>query len=140
MSSNLSSKQLKYVFMMISLSLRLKEDLSLDLSLTKVYQSLLKCHINHCVIFFHIIHILLFCFHFCRVYFIGTNIKSLDGNKFSEERDFFLTDFLYFLIIYNLINYNRLLTLFRMGGGTQNASQPLTWFFSVTSTNVRISL
>ena len=46
MSSNLSSKQLRYVSMMASLFLGLKEDLGLNLSATKDRSSFLKCHIS----------------------------------------------------------------------------------------------
>ena len=47
MSSNLSSKQLRYVSVMASLLLGLKEDLGLNLSAIKDYSSVLKCHISH---------------------------------------------------------------------------------------------
>ena len=96
MSSNLSSKQLRYVSMITSLFLGLKEDLGLNLSATKDGSSFLKCHITRIFLPYSSNSV----FNFARsiLLAVGTNFKPLGNNEISGATTFLLERFITFLL------------------------------------------
>ena len=85
MSSNLSSKQLRYVSIMTSLFLELKEDFGLITSFTKDFSLFLKFHISHS--FFQYSSNSVLSFGWSISLAVGTNFKPLDNNEISECRE-----------------------------------------------------
>ena len=94
MSSNLSSKQLRYVSMMTSFVLGLKEDLGLNLSATKDRSSFLKCQISRSFLPYSSNLV----FNFARFFLlaVGTNFKPLYSNEISEVERFLYERFFTF--------------------------------------------
>ena len=96
MSINLSFKRLRYVSLMTSLFLGLKEDLGLNRSSANDRSSFLKCH--------KICNFLLFSpnslFNFARsiLLAVGANLKPLDSNEISEVERLLLQRFITFLL------------------------------------------
>ena len=93
MSSNLSSKQLRFVSMLPSFFfLGLKEDLSLNLSAASGRASFLKCHVSRSFLPYSSDSI----FNFARsvLLAVGTNFKPLDNNETSEAERFPLERFI----------------------------------------------
>ena len=95
-SSNLSSKELRYVSVMTSLLFGLKEDLSLNLSVTKYRSSFLKCHISRSFLPYSSNSV--FNFAWSILLAVGTNFKHLDSNGISEAERFLLERFITFLL------------------------------------------
>ena len=99
MSSNLSSKQLRYVSMLTSLFVGLKEDLGLNLSVTKGRSSFLKYHLNRRFLpdsFNSVFSFWRFFFFFFAA--VGTNLKPLDTNDIPKSERF-LERFITFVLI-----------------------------------------
>ena len=96
MSSNLSSKQLRYVSMITSLFLGLKKDLGLNPSATKDGSSFLKCHITRIFLPYSSNSV----FNFARSIFlaVGTNFKPSGSNEVSGAATFLLERFTTFLL------------------------------------------
>ena len=96
MSSNLSSKQLRYVSMITSLFLGLKEDLGLNPSATEDGSSFLKCHITRIFLPYSSNSV----FNFTRsiLLAVGTNFKPLGNNEISGAATFLLERFITFLL------------------------------------------
>ena len=96
MSSNLSSKQLRYVSMITSLFLGLKKDLGLNPSATKDGSSFLKCHITRIFLPYSSNSV----FNFARLIFlaVGTNFKPSGSNEISGAATFLLERFTTFLL------------------------------------------
>ena len=95
-TSNLSCKQLRYVSVMTSLFIGLKEDLGLNLSARKDRSSFLKSHINRRFLPYSSKSI--FNFTQSNLLAVGTNFKPLDSNEISEIERFLLERFVTFLL------------------------------------------
>ena len=95
-SSNLSSKQLRYVSMMTSLFLALKEDLGLNLSAANYRSSFLKCSISPSFLPYPCNSVI----NFARsiLLAVGTKSKPLDSNEILEAERFLLKRFTTFLL------------------------------------------
>ena len=96
MSSNLSSKQLRYVSMIAFLFFGLKEDLGLNLSAENDHSLFLKCHISCSFPLYSSNSV--FSFTQSNLLAVGTNFKPLDSNKMSEAQRFLLERFITFLL------------------------------------------
>ena len=95
-SSDLSSKQLRYASMMTSLFLGLKEDLGLNLSAANDHSSFLKCHIGPS--FLPCSCNSVYNFAWSILLAVGTNFNPLDSNEISEAERFLFERFTTFFI------------------------------------------